>query len=238
MQSRKAIFILMGLMLVWSKAGAWQLVGEKSTGNILLRDEGGGSSYANIIGEKEGFDRRFITLNGFAALQVSGRDDFYYTLAVRGREVFIDCAYANARNIYNGAQVTAGMCGLNKPLEQAYDEVGTRYSNQWQQSIFSFDTKSLFETGRAQDFLIGVIGNVEVFDRYFSIYSIENSSPQKVIKSASGCFYFGSAMVFLVFEKSSANTPRYLDVFQSVGPIRLQRMQEADLERLAVDECV
>jgi hypothetical protein len=225
-------------MLSWSKAAAWNLEGEKDSGGVILRGEEYSENYFDIIGDKEGFDRRLIKLNGFPALQISGRDEFYYTLAVRARELLIDCAYANARNIYNGARVSAGVCGLNTLLTNTYEEIGLVYSNQWQQSIFSFDTRHMFETGRGEDFLIGKIGGVEVFDRYFSISSLENSYPQKVIQSASGCFDFGSAVVFLVFERSDVNTPKYLDVFQSVEPMQFQRMQEADLVELAVDECI
>ena len=238
MHANKTILILLCLILTWSKAAAWNLEGEKDSGDIILRGEGYSEKYIDVIGEKEGFDRRLIKLNGSPALQVSGRDEFYYTLAVRGKEVLIDCAYANARNIYNGARGYAGVCGLNTLLKMNYDEIGSSYSNQWQQSIFSFDTRPVFETGRAESFLIGKIGGIEVFDRYFSISSLENSSPQKVIKSASGCFDFKSAVVFLVFERSTVNTLKYLDVFQSVEPMQFKRMQEADLINLAVDECV
>jgi hypothetical protein len=237
MYAKKSIFILLCLMLIWEEAVAWQLVSNKEAGNIILHDEGYTSNYANIIGEKEGFDRRFVTLNGSPALQVSGRDEFYYTLSVRGGEVFIDCAYVNARNIYNGARVSAGICGLHTLLDETYDEIGPSYSNQWQESIFSFDTKAVFETGEAEDFPVGGIGGVRVFDRYLSISSLENSSPQKIIKSASGCFNFRDAVVFLVFVKGRMNELEYLDVFHSGEPMRFQRMQEADLVKLAVGGC-
>lgn len=62
--------------------------------------------------------------------------------------------------------------------------------------------------------------------------------PQKYIKSSSGCFNFGDAVGFLVFLDKDKPRLQYLDVLQSEDPMRLQRMNEQDLKRLAVGKCM
>lgn len=211
----------------------------KSVGSIMLHSNGddGEKIYEEIIGEKDGFQRNLITINGVPALQVNSRFEFYYTLIVVGGEVTIDCAYFDGRNIYNGARASAAMCGLNARLERNYDEIAQIYSNDWRKSIFSFDTSSIVEKAEAEDFLLGRIGSVEIYDRYSSLDSLEGASPRKFIKTSEGCFDFGSAVGFLVFLNKDTPHLRYLDVLRSEDPKVFQRLQEADLKTLAVDKC-
>jgi hypothetical protein len=230
--------VFLFLFLACSKVNAGEIVGENKTGSLILHSNGRQVVYENIIGGKEGFERRLIEINGFPALQVMARYNFYYTLVIREGGVLIDCAYFDARNTYNGARASAGMCGLNVQLSEVYDEIAQEYSNEWRASIFSFDTSPVFEKGRATNFLLGKIGGVEIYDRYLSAEALENASPQKYIKSASGCFNFGDAVGFLVFLNDDKRQLKYLDVLQSVEPMKLQRMQERDLKNLAVDKCM
>ncbi|ANF85957.1 hypothetical protein A7J50_2558 [Pseudomonas antarctica] len=225
------------LLLACSNATAEEIAVGRSSGSIVLLDNGGEKIYQNIIGSKDGFSRRLISVDGRPALQVSGRFDFYYTLLANRGEMLIDCAYSDVRNNYNGARATAGMCGLNMELKEDYDEIAQGYSNEWNSSVFSFDTRSVLEGGVGNDFLLGKIGEIEVFDRYSSIRSVENSSPQKLIKSRVGCYNFGEGVGFLVFMHGDKLVPRYVDILRSESPMVFQRLQEQDLKRIAVEKC-
>ncbi|VVO40432.1 S41 family peptidase [Pseudomonas fluorescens] len=238
MAKQASILTLLFLFLVCSKASAGEIVSGKTPGSIMLRDNGREVVYENITGGKEGFDRRLMDINGSPGLQVIARYNFYYTLVIVEDGLLIDCAYFDVRNIYNGARASAGMCGLNMQLSEVYDEVAQDYSNKWRASIFSFDTSPVFEKGLATNFLLGKIGDIEVYDRYPLAEALENAAPQKYIKSSFGCFNFGDAVGFLVFLDKDKPRLQYLDVLQSEDPMKLQRMNEQDLKKLAVGKCV
>lgn len=167
-----------------------EIVSRDKPGSIVLRAEGEEVVYDNITGTQHGVDRSLVDINGKPALLVLSRDSLYFTLAVKGREVLVDCAYFDKRNSLNGARMTAGMCGGDVPLVDTYDDIAQRYSNIWSESIYSFDTRTLLNSGASEKFLLGRIGNIEIFDMYPSASSVENSSPQKFIRSRSGCFNF------------------------------------------------
>lgn len=227
------------LPLICCAADSEGVIKGEGRGLILLHRNGEDCEkiYEGIIGEKEGFQRSLIDINGMPALQVNSRFDFYYTLNVVDGEITIDCAYFDGRNIYNGARASAAMCGLNARLERDYDEIAQLYSNVWRESIFSFDTRPLIEKDEATNFLIGRVGSVEVYDRYSSLISLENSSPRKIIKANEGCFDFEDAVVFLVFINKDAPRLEYLDVIRSEEPKIFQRLQEKDLKKMAVEKC-
>lgn len=193
--------------------------------------------YENITGVQYGVDRSFVDINGNPALLVLSKDSLYFTLAVKGREVLIDCVYFDKRNSLNGARMTAGMCEVDVTLVDTYDDIARRYSNIWSESIYSFDTKALLDGGVDETFLLGRIGEVEVFDRYPSTGSLESSSPQKLIRSRAGCFNLGNAVGFLIFVNKDKPSLKYLDVLRSEEPIEFQRMQEQDLKRIAIEKC-
>lgn len=229
--------VLLVVFMLGGRAIAGEIVDGKIPGSILLRDKGREVLYRNVVGDKDGFGRTLINLNGAPVLRVSARYEYYYTLIASENKALIDCAYFNVRNIYNGAAASAGMCGLNIELYEGYDEIAQMYSNEWRSTIFSFDTGDILALGKGKEFSLGKIGEVEVFDRYSSVDALVNASPQKIIKSNSGCFNFGSVVGFLVFLKQSAQSPKYLDVLRSEEPMVIQRMQEQDLKRIAVDKC-
>lgn len=233
------VYLLICFSLAVFGAHGAEIIEGESVGSIMLRSNGddGKKIYEGIIGEKDGFQRSLIAINRAPALQVNSRFEFYYTLTVVEDEITIDCAYFDGRNIYNGARASAAMCGLNVILERNYDEIAQNYSNGWRNSIFSFDTSLMIERAEAEDFLIGRIGSVEIYDRYSSLSSLENASPRKIIKTREGCFDFGNAVGFLVFLNKNAPILRYLDVVRSEEPKIFQRLQEADLKALAVEKC-
>ncbi|MCR4538204.1 hypothetical protein NUV89_07345 [Pseudomonas sp. 18.1.10] len=206
-------------------------------GSVVLYDEGRERIYEDIVGDKEGFGRSLISVNGASALHVSSRYDYFYTLVVQEGRVFVDCAYFDVRNSYNGAKASGGVCGLNTPLNNDYDEIAQVYSNEWRSSIFSFDTRAVVESGQGRDFLLGRIGEVEIFDRYVSADALKNALPQKIIRSRSGCFNFREAVGFLILLDKNESGFKYLDVLRSEEPMLLQRMQEQDLKDIAVERC-
>lgn len=212
-------------------------INEGEGGRLVLYSKGHEVIYKNILGSNEGMDRDLISINGSAALRVSARFEFYYTLIVKDVGVLIDCAYADARNNYNGARVSAGICGLNIKLGKGYDEVAQSHLNTWTDRLFSFDTKSVFKDHRATSFLLGYVGGVEVYDRYSSVAELDGASPQKYIKSAAGCFNFGSKTGFPIFTNDVDFKINYLDILISSTPMRFQRLTEQDLMRIAVNKC-
>lgn len=226
------------LFFMCSNAVAAEIRSGGESGSVMLQIGSEEVEFKNIVGNSYNVDRSLIDINGSPALLVLSRDSSYFTLLINGREVLIDCAYFDMRNNYNGAKMTAGMCGLNAPLNETYSEIAQSYSNAWTEAIFSFDTRGIFEDGVGRDFLLGKIGEVEIFDRYSSANSLENSLPQKIIKSHTGCFNFGEVVGFLVFLNKDKPTLQYLDMLRSEEPMRLERLQEQDLEKLAKGKCM
>ncbi|WP_339436421.1 hypothetical protein [Pseudomonas sp. EL_65y_Pfl1_R32] len=225
------------LFLVCFNAVAAEIEAGDKPGSVVLHVGADEVLYENITGNQYGIDRSLVDINDSPALLVLSRGSLYFTLAVKGREVLVDCAYYDKRNNYNGARMTAGICGLNVPLSETYDDLAQNYSAAWRGSIFSFDTRGVFESKAGGDFLLGRIGEVEVFDRYSSASSLKNALPQKVIKSRSGCFNFGESVGFLVFINKDKPSLQYLDILRSEEPMRLQRMQGEDLKKIAVEKC-
>lgn len=216
---------------------ASEIVIGSEEGSIILRDGGRKFEYVNIVGSQSGADRSLTKLNGLPALKVISRGNYYFTLLVKGGGVVIDCAYSDVRSIYNGARVGLGICGIDSPLSESFDESAHIYSSGLLDSIYSFSTESIYKTGKGGDFLLGEIGGVEVYDRYSSVESLEGASPQKVIKSSLGCFNFGNSLVFLVFLKGDLKNIKYLDVLRTEEPLRLERLYGEDLRRKAINKC-
>ncbi len=233
----KQAFLFIFFLVTPLESDATEIKAGKFYESIVLSDNGREITYKGITGNKNGLTRNLTTINGFPALSVIGRDIFYYTLSVADDKILMDCAYSDARNIYNGARVYAGVCGLKAELTDNYDELAQRYSNEWRESIFSFDTHSIFEKNIPTDFFLGKIGSIEVYDRYTSIEALKNSAPQKYIKSSSGCFNFKDAIGFLVFTNVDQYDPQYLDIFNSNPTKSFHRLLEHDLNKLAIENC-
>lgn len=231
-----SLLLLLGLLLACATASA-DIVEGPAPGSIVLREHGREVTYGNVLGEKDSFDRSLISLNGLPGLKVSARYDFYYTLVPRSGEILIDCAYFDVRNIYNGARASAGMCGLNVNLSENYGEISQGFSNNLRSTIYSFNTAEILESSAGSDFLLGKIGKVEIFDRYPSVASLLNSSPQKLVKSKFGCFNFGEAVGFLVFFDKDKPSLEYLDIQRPEKFMTLQRMDENDLKNIAIEKC-
>ena len=231
------VFLSLCCLFVGSKVIASELSEDKASGDITVVSGEHKKTYHGLTGSKEGFYRTLTTINDVPALHVSGRDDFYYTLTVEGARLYIDCAYADARNSSNGARVSAGVCDLNIEPNAEYEYIAQDLSNKWQETAFSFDTKNLLSDGYSRDYLLGEIGNVKIYDRYTSPSSLENAIPRKIIKGPSGCFDFQNKVGFVVFLKEATGQPKYLDLFDFKTPMKTQRMQEDQLGRLAVERC-
>jgi hypothetical protein len=234
---RKSLLVILLMFLECSKPSASEIVAGNIPGSIVLREGSHEVVYKGVVGHRDGFHRALTQINGSPALSVSAKYDFYYTLLPKKGRVVIDCAYFDVRNIYNGARATAGICGLDSELSENYDEIAQYHLNQWRSSIFHFDTISILEDKLGKDFLIGKIGGVEVFDRYPTPGSLMNSSPQKIIRGPAGCFNFESTTGYLVFVNRDQPMLRYLDLLKSTEPMVFQRMQETDLQKIAVEKC-
>lgn len=225
------------LSSIFLSVDAAEVVAGKKPGGLVLHVEGNEVLYGGVIGNDYGIDRSFTYINGSPALLVLSKDSFYFTLIIEERKILVDCVYLDKRNNYNGARMMSGMCGINIPLRKTYEEIAQGFSTTWRNSIYSFDTSAVLENPAGRDFSLGKIGKVEIFDRYPSASSLENSSPQKIIKSDSGCFNFGEVVGFLVFLNKNNPSLQYLDVMRSEDPIKIQRFKEQDLIGLAVGRC-
>nr|WP_180204624.1 hypothetical protein [Pseudomonas sp. SbOxS1]NYU04615.1 hypothetical protein [Pseudomonas sp. SbOxS1] len=212
------------------------VVGVKA-GSIVFHEKGSEVVYEGVVGDKDGFHRKLISINGMPALWVSSRYDYYYTLIAIDGGLVIDCAYFDGRNVYNGVRASAGVCGLNAPLSENYEEIAQGYSNEWRKSLYSFDTSPVYEKRQASSFFLTKIGDVVIYDRYPSQSALENATPQKYIKTNVGCYDFKAEVGFLVFLNKGGESPKYLDVLRSVDPIKLDRMSESDLAHLAKNKC-
>jgi hypothetical protein len=236
----KSVLSVVSLFLVQFcfKVSAEEVVVGTKAGSIVFHGKGGEVVYEGVVGDRNGFNRKLISINGMPALWISSRFDFYYTLVSVDGGLLIDCAYFDGRNVYNGVRVSAGVCGLNAPLNEDYEEIGQGFSNEWRKSLYSFDTSQVYEKGQVSSFFLARIGGVEIYDKYLSQNALENAMPQKYIKAITGCFNFKEEVGFLIFLNKGEAAPKYLDVFRSVDPIRIERMDESDLERLAKNKCM
>ncbi|WP_341520833.1 hypothetical protein AABC73_21300 [Pseudomonas sp. G.S.17] len=237
MPLRKSIIAYLSLFLTCATAQTIEIFNEKESGSIKLLRDGQETVYENITGNSYGISKGLTSINNTPALFLLDRDTYYYTLKAGRNGLLIDCAYSDTRNQNNGARVSAAICGINAALGKSYDEIGRAYSDEWQASLFSFDTSQVIKGGFSANFPLGRIGEVDIYDRYSSLEALENASPQKHIKSALGCFDFGNSLVFLVFLKEENSRLRYLDVVQSHDPKIFKRLDENDLIRIAVESC-
>lgn len=236
----KVVKVLLGLMCLSVAIGvnaAFSISSNEKDGTLIAYVDGREFTYPNVIGHQDGLWTTDGLINNAPALYVLGRDSYYYTLKTHAGGVHIDCAYADARNSTNGARVLAGMCGLDERIIEDFQVIAQNYSNDWQDSVYAFDTWPMISNKTSGDFLLGKIGKVEVYDRYASMDDLSNAKPEKYVKTSSGCYYFKKKQAFLVFNKAQPDKPVYLDVIRSRDPFLLDRLTEAKLTKMAVNRC-
>ena len=237
MKIERATLMFMCLSMSPGLSADFSLSSNADNTTLTARVDGHEFKYPDIIGDQDGLWTTDGLINNAPALYVLGRDSYYYTLKTHAGGVHIDCAYADARNSTNGARVLAGMCGLDERIIEDFQVIAQNYSNDWQDSVYGFDTWPMISNKASGDFLLGKIGNVEVYDRYASMDDLLNAKPEKYVKTPSGCYYFKQKLVFLVFNKPRPDNPVYLDVIRSHDPFLLDRLTEAKLKKMAVRKC-
>ncbi|MBD8708841.1 hypothetical protein IFT47_19620 [Pseudomonas sp. CFBP 13711] len=237
MKIERATLMFMCLSMSTGLSADFSLSSSADNTILTARVDGHEFKYPDIIGDQDGLWTTDGLINNAPALYVLGRDSYYYTLKTHAGGVHIDCAYADARNSTNGARVLAGMCGLDERIIEDFQVIAQNYSNDWQDSVYGFDTWPMISNKTSGDFLLGKIGEVEVYDRYASIDDLLNAKPEKYVKTSSGCYYFKQKLAFLVFNKPRPDKPVFLDVIRSHDPFLLDRLTEAKLTKMAVRKC-
>ena len=227
-----AIFFLIFLPV---KSLAHEVYSDQITQSIIFNSDGKISDYSGVLGDRDGFYRGLTTVNGQPALFSLGRDDYLFTLVIRDGSLVIDCMYADTRNNMNGARVTVGRCGLERPLKPEFDDEIQLFANEMKESIYGFDTKAVGNNVQ-RDFLLGNIEDIFVYDRYYSAEDLENAAPRKFIRAGQGCFFFDDDVVFTISSKREASM-LYLDVRKSEDPTIFQRLGVEALRALAVNSC-
>ena len=237
MKIERATLMFMCLSMSTGLSADFSLSSSADNTILTARVDGHEFKYPDIIGDQDGLWTTDGLINNAPALYVLGRDSYYYTLKTHAGGVHIDCAYADARNSTNGARVLAGMCGLDERIIEDFQVIAQNYSNDWQDSVYGFDTWPMISNKTSGDFLLGKIGKVEVYDRYASMDDLLNAKPEKYVKTSLGCYYFKQKLAFLVFNKSRPDKPVFLDVIRSHDPFLLDRLTEAKLTKMAVRKC-
>lgn len=230
------VMLGLGLGLDCAKLNASELNAYVRNEQLIIKVEGHEFVYRDLLGKQGGFYGAVIPFNGKFALSLLGRDRFLFTLDYQGGRPVIDCIYADARNKRNGARVTAGACGFDVGVTARFADIAHGLSTYWKNTVYGFNTRPIFENAKGEDFLLGYVGDVAVYDRYGSTEDMINSSPRKFVKTHRGCFYFGDATVYLMFSEEG-ESPEYLDVETSVDPTVLTRLGIEDLRKKAVDKC-
>jgi hypothetical protein len=236
----KFVKILLGLMCLTMATGvnaAFSISSNDEDGTLTAYVDGREFTYTNVIGDQDGLWTTDVLINNAPALSVLSRGSYYYTLKADARGAYIDCAYADARNSTNGARVLAGMCGLDERIVEDFHVIAQDYSNDWQGSVYGFNTRPMLDHEAGAEFLLGKIGRIEVYDRYPSVDALFGARPEKYIKTRSGCYYFKQKQAFLVFNKPQPDKPVYLDVIRSHDPFLLDRLTEEKLTKMAVNRC-
>lgn len=228
----KKAFFWIGIF-VSSGLRASDVVIEERGRDLYVRDSTIERSVKDIFGEKDGVDRVLVTINGQSAIFVLGRDSYYYTLRLDGVRVMVDCVYVDGRNIYNGARISVGGCGLGTLLESNFYEIGMELLAEQSRDVYSFDTKAVAHGGGR--YLIGELNGVEFLDEYLSKESLMNSRPNKLVRWRGRCYKFDTDLVFLI---KVGGAIRYVDVVRSLDPMKLQRLDGDDVRRLVVDRCL
>lgn len=201
--------------------------------DLYVRNSSIEHSVTDILGDKGGVDRVLVTINGQSAIFVLGRDSYYYTLRLDGEQVMVDCVYVDGRNIYNGARISVGECGLGTLLESNFYEMGMELLAQQIRDVYSFDTKAgAHGSGR---YLIGKLNGIEFIDEYLTKESLMDSRPNKLVQWGGRCYKFDTDLVFLT---KVGGAIRYVDVVRSLDPMRLQRLDGDHVRRLVVDGCL
>ncbi|MNO83849.1 hypothetical protein D3C76_751740 [compost metagenome] len=213
------------------KAGG--VVVEERGRDLYVRNNLKEHLFKNILGDKYGVDRALISINGKPAIFVLGRDSYYYTLSFDGVLISVDCVYVDGRNKYNGARISVGECGLGASLETNFYEIGMKLLAEQKKSVYSFDTKSVTESGGR--YLIGEISGIEFFDEYLSEESLIDSHPNKLVRWKGRCYRFDTDLVFLI---SMGGLLKYVDVVRSLDPMIIQRLDGDGVSGLVVDGCL
>ena len=212
---------------------ASDVVVEERGRDLYVRNSSMEHSFKDIFGDKDGVDRALVAINGQSAIFVLGRDSYYYTLRLDGVRVMVDCVYVDGRNIYNGARILVGECGLGTLLESNFYELGMELLAEQSRDVYSFDTKTVAHGGGR--YLIGEINGVEFFDEYLSVESLMDSRPNKLVQWRGRCYKFDTDLVFLT---KVGGGIRYVDVVRSLDPMKLQRLDGDEVRRLVVDRCL
>ncbi|QPN43422.1 hypothetical protein I5S86_17890 [Priestia aryabhattai] len=220
------VFVSFGLQ-------ASDVVIEERGRDLYVRSSSVEHSVKDVFGDRDGVDRVLMTINGQSAIFVFGRDSYYYALRFDGVRVMVDCVYVDGRNIYNGARISVGECGLGTLLESNFYEVGMELLAEQIRDVYSFDTKASAHGGGR--YLIGELNGVEFLDEYLSKESLIDSRPNKLVRWRGRCYKFDTDLVFLT---KVGGGIRYVDVVRSLDPMKLQRLDGDDVRRLVVDRCL
>ncbi|MEX6667016.1 hypothetical protein [Pseudomonas sp. W2-17] len=237
MKFKRFLLVVMCCLVSTGLSAAFSLSSSTDEETLIADVDGREFRYPNIIGDRYGLSTGVTLINNAPALFAFGRDSYYYTLKADTLGAFIDCAYADGRNSRNGAGVLAGMCGLNAKIVEDSQSIAQGFANTWMYSVYGFDTWPMISNKTSGDFLLGKIGEVEVYDRYASMDDLLNAKPEKYVKTSLGCYYFKQKLAFLVFNKPRPDTPVYLDVIRSHDPFLLDRLTEVKLKKMAVRKC-
>lgn len=228
--------VLIFAAVIMTDCHAWNITKSADERSAVFSRGGHDVEVENVLGDQDGLSRENTTLNGKPALMSMSRGTYYYTLDEAAQQPSIGCVYSDDRNRYNYARVLVGECAMDVLIDSEYAVSGQALVNRLSQKLFSFDTSPIFEGGEGKAFYLAKIGNFLVYDVYSSMSSLTNSSPRKYIVGEEGCYRFKEESVYLVFVRNNEN-PIYLDVVTHVDPLRLQRLGEADIAALTVEEC-
>jgi len=234
---RKYISVFVSLFLLSPNLSSSEIKQAGNSEGIILSWIGGHTLYRNVLGQWEGFYRDLVKINGEIGLAVLGRGEYYYVLKVDFDKLLVDCVYITDRIAQSGAGISAGVCGLNTELEEGYADLSQKYLEIFQASVYSFSTELLVQENKSQDFLLGDIGEVKVYDRYVSSRQLENAKSEKYVRTTLGCYFFKENEVFLVYTQGEKLRLSYLELVSRLDPLETRRFLESDLKVLAKNDC-
>lgn len=174
-------------------------------------------SFDGVVGVDGGVYRSLVMFNDTPSLYYSNTSssttfDVYYTLEYVQKNPHIGCLYSKIKNSRNGILIKKAVCGLDLEVTSQYQNFVFKYSDGWITDTNLVSVEALVgEPVSPVDVAVGVLGGIEIRNRYESLDDLLSGKPSTLAVQKGGQFDFGKVETYLVYAADGVTVVR-LDV--------------------------